>query len=474
MLFFPFRDEECDLKIDGSYSNKLSDPLVLDIVNKNKIIFEPNSELIENALRTYREDFELNFDAYAQQENEHVVEEISNLTDIEQDELDEEILNNLPPASFKPTVISDDELNTRISSLNQRQREIFDVVLTWGKTFVQNLKLDEGSKIEPLHIFLTGNGGCGKSFLVKCMYEALNKLLSYKGDNSKAKVMLLAPTGVAAININGTTIHTGLGIPCTNFHQLSDRQRTNLRIKLENVSAIFIDESSMVSAKLLLQTHQRLCEIFGTSDSIPFAGKTVIVSGDLYQLPPVLAKPVFSMDGFIEKTLKLWHNIKLAELNETMRQQGDDEFIDLLNNVRTLLLCSLEGALKRLDAPCKVIFTLRKLKTCLPSLKPHVDVSLRSKVVYKIKCPCCNACYVGQTSRHLLCRVREHKRRSSPVGSHFVACNTELTMENVKIIASTLKSITYLMTLEALFINDIKPSLNTKDEYRSRALVIKF
>ena len=84
------------------------------------------------------------------------------------------------------------------------------------------------------------------------MYEALNKLLSYKGDNSKAKVMLLAPTGVAAININGTTIHTGLGIPCTNFHQLSDRQRTNLRIKLENVSAIFIDEISMVFSKIII------------------------------------------------------------------------------------------------------------------------------------------------------------------------------------------------------------------------------
>ena len=55
-------------------------------------------------------------------------------------------------------------------------------------------------------------------------------------------------------------------------------------------------------------------------DSIPFAGKTIIVSGNLYQLLPVLAKPVFVMDGFIEKTLKLWHNFKLAELNETMRQ----------------------------------------------------------------------------------------------------------------------------------------------------------
>ena len=89
----------------------------------------------------------------------------------------------------------------------------------------------------------------------------------------------------------------------------------------------------MVSAKLLLQTHQRLCEIVGTSDSIPFSGKTVIVSCNLYQLPPVLAKPVFSMYGFIEKTLKLWHNFKLAELNETICVQRDNEFIELLNNV---------------------------------------------------------------------------------------------------------------------------------------------
>ena len=243
-------------------------------------------------------------------------------------------MNNLNPASSKPSIISDEELNQNIHSLNERQREIFDVVFTWGKTLVQNSILDEGFKVDPLHIFLTGNGGCGKSFLVKCMYEALNKLFFYKGDNTKAKVMLLAPTGVAAININETTIHTGLEIPCNNFHPLSDKQRTNLRMKLELISAIFIDEILMVSAKLLLQTHQRLYEIFGTTDSIPFAGKTVIVSGDLYQLPPVLAKPVFSMNGFIEKLLKLWHNFKLAEINKTMRQQGDDKFIELLNNIR--------------------------------------------------------------------------------------------------------------------------------------------
>ena len=126
------------------------------------------------------------------------------------------------------------------NSLNQKQREMFDVVYTLGKTHVQYSKLDRGSHVQPLRIFLTGNGGCGKSFLVKCLFEALSKVLSYNEDNSKTKtVMLLASTGVAAIKINGTTIHTELGIPCTNFHPLGDRQRTNLRMKLENVSAIF-------------------------------------------------------------------------------------------------------------------------------------------------------------------------------------------------------------------------------------------
>ena len=55
---------------------------------------------------------------------------------------------------------------------------------------------------------------------------------------------------------------------------------------------------------------------------------------------------------------------------------------------------NFEAGLKKLKAPCKVIFGMKKLKTVLPSLKPKVDVPLRSRVVYKITCPCCTACYV--------------------------------------------------------------------------------
>ena len=126
----------------------------------------------------------------------------------------------------------------------------------------------------------------------------------------------------------------------------------------------------------------------------------------------------------------------------------------------------------KLNPPCKITFTVRKLKTCLPSLKPQVDKGFRSGVVYKISCTRCHSCYVGQTSRHLINRIKEH-RRAGPVGKHIKECAMDdLEIDNVVILASS-KFTHQLMTLEALLINDIKPSLNTKDEYRSRALVIK-
>ena len=58
-------------------------------------------------------------------------------------------------------------------------------------------------------------------------------------------------------------------------------------------------------------------------------------------------------------------------------------------------------ALHHCSAPCTIIMTIRKLKTTMPSLKPPVEKMIRSGIVYKITCPRCTACYVGQSSRHL-------------------------------------------------------------------------
>ena len=132
-----------------------------------------------------------------------------------------------------------------------------------------------------------------------------------------------------------------------------------------------------------------------------------------------------------------------------------DHFIKKLKNIRT---------------PLKPAITLRKMRTCLPSLKCTVKKNLKIRVVYKIVCPGCSACYVGQTSRHLITRFSEHKyKHNQPVRAYFDKCNRDApTVDDVKILASTSRGLDYSLTLEALYIREIKPELNTKDEYRSR------
>ena len=163
-----------------------------------------------------------------------------------------------------------------------------------------------------------------------------------------------------------------------------------------------------------------------------------------------------------------------VEDNNNEEEEKEDEVEEKMVFIqyRGKVSDNFESSLKKLKVPCKVIFTLKKLKMDLPSLKPPVEKFFKSHVVYKIYCPRCQSCYVGQTSRHTITRLKEH-RRSGPVGTHFKECGVELSMDNVSILYTTSRSTFYLMALEALMINEHKPSTNTKDEYRSRALVIK-
>ena len=68
----------------------------------------------------------------------------------------------------------------------------------------------------------------------------------------------------------------------------------------------------------------------------------------------------------------------------------------------------------------------------------------------------------------------EHLQRAGPIKKHKGVCYGSFTEDDVTILGSNCKGEKYLLTLEALFQNDIKPSLNTKDEYKSRTLTIKF
>ena len=130
--------------------------------------------------------------------------------------------------------------------------------------------------------------------------------------------------------------------------------------------------------------------------------------------------------------------------------------------------------LHKINVPCRVVMTLRKLKTVLPSRKPPVEKMLKSNVVYKIVCPRCEACYVGMTSRQLTRRYTEHIGKRGVTKPHMNNCNVVLGEKDIEILGTHTKSEKHLLTLEALFINEIRPTLNTKDEYKRRTLTLKF
>ena len=230
--------------------------------------------------------------------------------------------------------IPDNVINENIRSLNMKQKEVFNFIHKWSRDYIKSLRCKVIKKVKSFHIFITGRAGVGKSHLIKTNFLSLNKVLGYKGALDKPRILLFAPIGVAAININGTTIHSGLGINVgSKLYPLNDQQRASLRNKLLEIRLVIIDEISMVSSVLFYQVNQRLNEIIWYSGNEPFAGLPAIVCTDFFQLPPVKGLPVYSSASSII-ALDLWRKFQMVELTEVMRQRGDFEFISLLNEIR--------------------------------------------------------------------------------------------------------------------------------------------
>lgn len=159
---------------------------------------------------------------------------------------------------------------------------------------MNSLKPEE---VKPIYLFITGGAGAGKSHLIKTIYHTAAKTFRHACKNPELPtVLLMAPTGVSAININGTTINTALAIPqqtSDNLPAMSDQKKTQLRLSFSELKLIIIDEISMVGNITLLHIHQRLQQVFGTGNLQLFAGISIIAVGDLYQLPPIRRKLVF-------------------------------------------------------------------------------------------------------------------------------------------------------------------------------------
>ncbi|MEK7521703.1 MAG: AAA family ATPase [Patescibacteria group bacterium] len=179
------------------------------------------------------------------------------------------------------------------------------------------------------NVFITGRAGTGKS-----------TLLTYFRTHTKKKVVVLAPTGVAALNVQGQTIHSFFrfkpNITLQNVKRLY--KKDNSKNLYQKIDTIIIDEISMVRSDLL-DCVDKFLRLNRNSD-IPFGGVQIIFIGDLYQLPPVVTgsereifKNHYSSQYFFDAKVFEKLNLEFVELEKVYRQK-DDAFIGLLNTVR--------------------------------------------------------------------------------------------------------------------------------------------
>lgn len=188
-------------------------------------------------------------------------------------------------------------------------------------------------------LFLTGKAGTGKS-----------TFLRYVAKHTKKKHVILAPTGIAAINAGGSTLHSFFHLP---FHPLlpTDARYSNRNMRktlkyssdhiklLREVDLIIIDEISMVRADII-DFIDRLLRVFNKRMHEPFGGKQLLLVGDIFQLEPVLkederrlVQPFYPSSYFF--SAKVWQEMQLVsiELRKVYRQ-NDTAFINILDRIR--------------------------------------------------------------------------------------------------------------------------------------------
>lgn len=181
---------------------------------------------------------------------------------------------------------------------------------------------------EDKNLFITGRAGTGKSTLLQLFRNT-----------TKKKAVVVAPTGVAALNVKGQTIHSFFGFPPRPLNKKDIKKRRN-RSLFKKMEVLVIDEISMVRADLLDNIDYFLR--INRENHLPFGGVQVVFFGDLFQLPPIVATEVEAMlfklqyDSpyfFSALVLQEQFTLEMIELRKVYRQESR-HFLRLLEAIR--------------------------------------------------------------------------------------------------------------------------------------------
>ncbi|XP_033759087.1 uncharacterized protein LOC117341337 [Pecten maximus] len=356
ILYLPWRSET---ELSHSSSYEISFENMKERIIPNIERYEPYLAEVEEARESAEEmddGQEEIWDALAPQAEQNRSDEavddpinqfvdIGNLTEEQLHENEEE---NQSPNQVKKshfittaTVVSDNnKYYALIRSLNHKQKQVHDLVFHWCRA----LMLSSDSEVdqpEPFYIFLSGGDGVGKSHCIHSIYQSALRQLRKPGDNPETpSVVLTAPTGKAAVNIGGNTLHSAFHLPVKQrgsrlgYHKPSINTLKSMRATYCRMKILIIDEVSMVGSQTFSNVDLTLQEIF--ENDKPFGGISVLVVGDLMQLNPVGEAPVFkgNKHGYSALAPVLWHLFSLHELTDIVRQKEDPDFAQLLSRVR--------------------------------------------------------------------------------------------------------------------------------------------
>ena len=210
-----------------------------------------------------------------------------------------------------------------VNALNQGQRRVFDIFIAYfqrqplenGPDISQQCRTSSGSSVRQLCALLTGVAGTGKSYVVRLL---IAKLLALG-----FSILVCGSSGVAALNVGGRTIHSLFSLSLDLEWQI--KEGTTMWWMIRSADMIFVDESSLLSHKLLHTLHDVLHKLRRDKRN-PFGGITVLLVGDPLQLPAV------DLDIFGSV---LFRNHFVAFVLTDVMRQDDAHFINLLNRVRT-------------------------------------------------------------------------------------------------------------------------------------------
>ena len=198
---------------------------------------------------------------------------------------------------------------------------------------------DVNDNKQPFYVYIGGNAGTGKSYLIQAIIEATKYLGRFSGSElDKPSVLIMAPTGNAAYIIHGKTIESALGMEPQKgkgYMKMSASRESTLNFAYENVLCGFIDEISMVGTNKLSRVNFRLQDIRGSKDFI--RGIPFITTGDFGQLPPVGDQMIWkpsNLDGRPSISSNFWDdNFSIYFLTEKMRTK-DEQFAETCDKVR--------------------------------------------------------------------------------------------------------------------------------------------